>query len=209
MEYIDISAKTLDEAITDACRQLSVTSDSLDYIVIEEGSTGFLGLGHKPYLIKARAKNTMDDGAKKFLDEIFAAMEMEVNVTVRMNDEDNSLDIELAGDDMGILIGKRGQTLDSLQYLTSIIVNKGKEEYIRVKIDSENYRRRRKDTLEKLAKNLSSKVKKTGRNVTLEPMNPYERRIIHSYLHDDDEINTYSVGDEPTRKVVISCKKQK
>ena len=209
MEYIEISAKTLNEAITEACQKLSVTSDKLDYIVVEEGSAGFLGLGQKPFVIKVKERDTLDEGAKKFLDDIFACMDMEVSVSVRMDKENNILEVDLAGDEMGILIGKRGQTLDALQYLTSIVVNKEKEEYVRVKVDTENYRKRRKDTLENLAKNIASKVKRTRRNVTLEPMNPYERRIIHSYLQADGDVTTYSVGEEPMRKVVVSFKKNR
>ena len=209
MEYIEISAKSLDEAITEACQKLSVTSDKLDYIVVEEGSAGFLGLGQKPFVIKVKEKDTLDEGAKKFLDDIFACMDMEVSISVRMDKENNTLEVDLAGDEMGILIGKRGQTLDALQYLTSIVVNRDKVEYVRVKVDTENYRKRRKDTLENLAKNIATKVKRNRRNVTLEPMNPYERRIIHSYLQADSDITTYSVGEEPARKVVVSYKKSK
>lgn len=133
-------------------------------------------------------------------------MDLKVNITTEENKEEHTMDIDLSGDDMGVLIGKRGQTLDSLQYLVSLVINKGEEEYIRVKVDTENYRQRRKDTLENLAKNISFKVRRTGRPVTLEPMNPYERRVIHSALQNDRYVETHSEGEEPFRKVVVSLK---
>ena len=207
MEYIEISAKTVNEAITEACRKLSVTSDRLLYEVVDEGSNGFLGIGSKPAIIKAAVKDeeiSIEDKAKKFLNDVFAAMSMTVVVNVTYNESEREMDIDLSGDDMGILIGKRGQTLDSLQYLVSLVVNKEVENYIRVKIDTENYRERRKETLENLAKNIAYKVKRTRRSVSLEPMNPYERRIIHSALQNDKYVTTYSEGEEPFRKVVVA-----
>lgn len=210
-EFIEVSAKTVNEAITEACRKLGVTSDKLEYQVIEEGSSGFLGIGSKPAIIKASAKIeevSAEDTAKNFLKDVFAAMNMQVVIDVKYNEEEKSMDIELSGDEMGVLIGKRGQTLDSLQYLVSLVVNKEMEEYIRVKIDTENYRQRRKETLENLAKNIAYKVKKTRRPVSLEPMNPYERRIIHSALQGDKYISTHSEGDEPFRRVVVTYKRQ-
>lgn len=144
---------------------------------------------------------------RKFLDDVFAAMHMTVTVDTKYNDALHSLDVELSGDEMGVLIGKRGQTLDSLQYLISLVVNKGTTEYIRVKVDTENYRQRRKETLENLAKNISYKVKRTKRPVALEPMNPYERRIIHSALQNDRYVTTYSEGEEPYRRVVVTLKR--
>ena len=144
---------------------------------------------------------------KKFLSDVFAAMHMTVTVETKYNDSLRSLDVELSGDEMGVLIGKRGQTLDSLQYLISLVVNKGTTEYIRVKVDTENYRQRRKETLENLAKNISYKVKRTKRPVALEPMNPYERRIIHSALQNDRYVTTYSEGEEPYRRVVVTLKR--
>ena len=145
--------------------------------------------------------------AETFLKDIFRTMEMEVEM--KSSFEDDTLSIDIAGDDMGILIGKRGQTLDSLQYLTSLVVNKGKASYVRVKLDTEDYRNRRKATLENLAKNIAFKVKKTRRPVFLEPMNPYERRIIHSALQNDPYVTTHSEGDEPCRKVVVTLKKDR
>ena len=145
--------------------------------------------------------------AENFLKEVFAAMELTVEINIQYNKETGNLEIDFAGDDMGILIGKRGQTLDSLQYLTSLVVNKGDNAYVRVKLDTENYRSRRKDTLENLAKNIAFKVKKTRKPVSLEPMNPYERRIIHSALQGNKFVETYSEGNEPYRHVVVTLKK--
>ena len=207
MEYIEVSAKTVDDAITEACQKFTVTSDKLEYEVVDEGKAGLLGIGARPAVIKVRVKSSVDDKARDFLKEVFAAMDLTVICNVKYNEEESSMDIELSGDEMGILIGKRGQTLDSLQYLVSLVVNKETENYIRVKVDTENYRKRRKDTLENLAKNISYKVKRTKRPVSLEPMNPYERRIIHSALQNDKYVTTYSEGDEPFRHVVVVLKK--
>ncbi|MBP5299734.1 MAG: protein jag [Lachnospiraceae bacterium] len=207
MDYIEISAKTLEDAITEACQKLSITSDKLDYIVIEEGSNGFLGIGSKPSVIKARVKGSLTDIAKEFLNDVFAAMNMTVVINVKYDEAEKTMDIDLSGDEMGVLIGKRGQTLDSLQYLVSLVINKGVEDYIRVKLDTEDYRARRKETLENLAKNISFKVKRTKRSVSLEPMNPYERRIIHSALQNDKYVTTHSEGEEPFRRVIVSLKK--
>ena len=151
-------------------------------------------------------KSSIQDTARDFLKDVFEAMDMTVVVDVKYDEIENSMEIELSGDDMGVLIGKRGQTLDSLQYLVSLVVNKNVENYIRVKVDTENYRQRRKETLENLAKNISYKVKRTKRPVSLEPMNPYERRIIHSALQNDKYVTTHSEGDEPFRHVVFVLK---
>ena len=207
MDFVQFSAKTVDDAITDACQKFSVTSDKLEYEVVEEGSSGFLGIGAKPAIIKARVKSSISDIAKNFLNEVFDAMNLTVVIDVKYNELEKNMDIELSGDEMGVLIGKRGQTLDSLQYLTSLVVNKDAEEYIRVKVDTENYRQRRRETLENLAKNISYKVKRTKRQVSLEPMNPYERRIIHSALQNDKFVTTHSEGEEPFRRVVVTLKK--
>ena len=152
-------------------------------------------------------KSSVQDVAKTFLNDVFEAMNLTVVITIKYDELDNLMDIDLSGDEMGVLIGKRGQTLDSLQYLTSLVVNKDVENYIRVKVDTENYRKRRKDTLENLAKNIAFKVKRTKRPVSLEPMNPYERRIIHSALQNDRYVTTHSEGDEPFRRVVVTLKK--
>ena len=207
MEYIEFSAKTVSDAVTEACQKFVVTSDKLDYIVVEEGSTGFLGIGAKPAIIKARVKGNVADAAKDFLKEVFDAMNMVVVIDAKYDEENKNLTIDLSGDEMGVLIGKRGQTLDSLQYLVSLVVNKEAEDYIRVKVDTEDYRKRRKDTLENLAKNIAYKVKRTKRPVSLEPMNPYERRIIHSALQNDKYVTTHSEGEEPFRRVVVTLKK--
>lgn len=207
MDYIEVSAKTVNDAIIEACQKLEVSSDKMEYEVIEEGTSGFLGIGSKPAVIKARVKCSIKDDAKNFLNDVFAAMKMTVVVEVQYNEEEKNMDIELSGDDMGVLIGKRGQTLDSLQYLVSLVVNKNTDEYIRVKVDTENYRARRKETLENLAKNIAYKVKRNKRPVSLEPMNPYERRIIHSALQNDKYVTTHSEGDEPFRRVVVTLKR--
>ena len=257
MEYREFTAKNLDDAITEACETLMVTSDRLDYEVVSSGSSGFLGIASKPAVIKARIKEEAPEveevkaepkkeekpevkkevkkeekkeapkeevkaekkassningdelvaKANAFLKDVFGEMNMEVNLNSKFNDKENILDVELSGDEMGVLIGKRGQTLDSLQYLISLVVNRETEEYIHVKVDTENYRERRKATLENLAKNISIKVKKTRQSVALEPMNPYERRIIHSALQNDRFVTTHSEGDEPFRRVVVTLKK--
>ena len=207
MDYQRFSAKTVSDAITEACKVLGVTSDKLDYVVKEEGSTGFLGIGAKEAVIEAKVKSSVVDKAKIFLNDVFTAMKMTVVINAEYKEDERELTIDLSGDDMGVLIGKRGQTLDSLQYLVSLIVNKDSTEYIRVKVDTENYRKRRQDTLENLAKNIAFKVKRTKRTVSLEPMNPYERRIIHSALQNDKFVTTHSEGEEPFRHVVVTMKR--
>lgn len=210
MDYMEFSAKTVNDAVTEACKQFTVPSDKLEYVVVEEGSTGFLGFNSKPAIIKARVieeELSIEDQAKKFLQDVFQAMNMTVVIDAKFDEKESTLDIELSGDEMGVLIGKRGQTLDSLQYLISLVVNKGTNEYIRVKVDTENYRQRRKETLENLAKNISYKVKRTKRPVSLEPMNPYERRIIHSALQGNKFVETVSEGEEPYRHVVVKLKR--
>ncbi|MCM1181445.1 MAG: protein jag [Clostridium sp.] len=243
MDYKEFKAKTVDEAITAATIEFGVTSSELDYEIVEKGSSGFLGIGAKPAVIKARKKNEKTDSnedfsnvsvneksakskketkkvsvgagadteivkkTKEYLNTLFHAMKIETEVTISFDEESNNMSIDLEGPEMGILIGKRGQTLDSLQYLISLFVNKESESYIRVKLDTENYRARRKDTLENLAKNIAYKVKRNRRSITLEPMNPYERRIIHSALQNDKYVATRSEGEEPYRKVVVYLKK--
>lgn len=241
MEYVEFKGTTKNEAITAACTHFSIPSNKLDYEVIEEGKAGFLGIGAKPAVIKARVKEESEETtqksetvniitedpviasvkeaaekiedidveavAKKFLEDVFKAMNLTVHMDIKYNESLKNLDVELSGDEMGVLIGKRGQTLDSLQYLISLVVNKGTNEYVRVKVDTENYRERRKETLENLAKNISYKVKRTRRSVSLEPMNPYERRIIHSALQNDKYVTTHSEGEEPFRRVVVVPKK--
>ena len=254
MDYIEVKAKTIDDAITDALVQLGITSDQLDYEVIEKGSAGILGLGRKDAVIKARKKVVVpekkvepvvekkpevpvqkkEDAQKKkeekvektpvkapvnidfaslevsvkdFLTQVFAAMQLEVEIITKVDEENKVIDVEFKGPEMGMLIGKRGQTLDSLQYLTNLAVNKQSDSYIKVKLDTEDYRKRRKETLENLAKNIAYKVKRTKRPVSLEPMNPFERRVIHSALQNDRYVSTHSEGEEPYRHVVVTLKK--
>ncbi len=209
MEMITVTAKTVEDAIIQASMQLGVSSDRIQYEVIEKGSAGLLGglIGSRPAVIRAKKVETIDEKAVEFLTSVFDAMGIVVNIDTKLNEEEKELEINLSGDEMGILIGKRGQTLDSLQYLVSLVVNKETENYLRVKLDTENYRERRKETLETLAKNIAYKVKRTRRSVSLEPMNPYERRIIHSALQNDKYVFTRSEGEEPFRHVVIALKK--
>lgn len=281
MDYIEVSAKNKEEAIIKASMQLETPSDELDIQVISEGSSGFLGFGSKPAIIRVRKKDPSEleddilsepaapvvekkpepvkavktpvkepvkeqekkpakkeakepvketvkemekasrpvelitdegeiqeikDRAHEFLTGVFGAMNLEVEIKTVYNTADRCLDVEFSGDDMGILIGKRGQTLDSLQYLTSLVVNKGKNNYVRVKLDTEDYRSRRKETLENLAKGIAYKVRKTRKPVVLEPMNPYERRIIHSALQGNRYVETFSEGEEPYRHIVVKLK---
>ena len=288
---IRVSAKTLDDAITEALIQLGVTSDRLEYNVIEKGSAGFLGIGMKQAVIEAWKKedkeeeeflkaveetirenpvkeyfakednlkeddvkeNQAEEAAKKeeavreektekeeasanakeeksepvsvkekellakvedetiryveqFVKDTLKAMDMDVEITSSI-DKDGALYVDMKGENMGILIGKRGQTLDSLQYLANRVANKHQSGYVRVKLDTENYRARREETLKHLAKNIAHKVKRNRRPVILEPMNPYERRIIHSTLQSDPYVTTHSEGEEPYRKVVVTLKR--
>lgn len=207
MEFIEVSAKTVEDALTDASVQLGITSDQLEYEIVEKGSSGFLGIGSKNAVIRVKVKSSIEDEVKKFLTSVFNAMNMEVEIIINKNEDEKFLDVELKGDDMGVLIGKRGQTLDSLQYLTSLAINKHRDDYYKVKIDTEDYRNRRKDTLENLAKNIAYKVKRTKRPVSLEPMNPFERRVIHSALQNDKYVTTHSEGEEPYRHVVVTLKR--
>ena len=207
MEFIEVSAKTVNDAITDALVQLGVTSSQLEYEVVNEGSTGFLGFGSKPAVIKARKKFSIEDTVRDFLKRVFEAMDMEVEIISKYDEDSSMVEVEFKGSEMGVLIGKRGQTLDSLQYLTNLAVNKQSDKYVKVKLDTEDYRKRRKDTLENLAKNISYKVKRTKRPVALEPMNPFERRVIHSALQNDKFVTTHSEGDEPYRHVVVTLKR--
>ena len=205
MEFIEVSAKTVEDALTEALVQLGTTSDQVEYEVVEKGSSGFLGIGSKAAVIKVRKKCSIEDNIREFLDKVFDAMNLKVEIII--TNEDNNYAVDLKGDDMGVLIGKRGQTLDSLQYLTNLAVNKNTEEHVKVKIDTEDYRNRRKETLENLAKNIAYKVKRTKRPVSLEPMNPFERRVIHSALQNDRFVTTHSEGDEPYRHVVVTLKR--
>lgn len=207
-DYIEISAKTVDDAITEALLKLETTSDKIEYDIVEKGSNGLFGfIGAKPAVIRVRKKFNLVDNVQSFLKDLFRAMNMNVKSNIDYDEGDRTMNIVFSGDEMGILIGKRGQTLDSLQYIISLVVNKESDSYIRVKVDTENYRERRKETLETLAKNIAYKVKRTRRSVALEPMNPYERRIIHSALQNDRYVETHSEGEEPYRKVVITLRR--
>ena len=207
MEYIEVSGKTVDDAVTEALIKLGATSDQIEYEGIEKGSAGFLGIARKDAVIKVRKKCTVEDNVREFLEKVFNAMNLQVEIIIEKDEENNNIAVELKGADMGVLIGKRGQTLDSLQYLTNLAVNKQSEEYVKVKIDTEDYRKRRKETLENLARNIAYKVKRTKRPVSLEPMNPFERRIIHSALQNDKFVTTHSEGEEPYRHVVVTLKR--
>ena len=207
MEWVEFTAKTVDEALDAALQKFETTSDKVEYEIIEKESNGLLGLFSKPAKIRVKRKATLADIAQDFLKKVCTNMGVEASFEVKCDEEESRIDINIVGKDMGLLIGKRGQTLDSLQYLTSLVVNKESTTYYKVKLDTENYRERRKETLENLARNISFKVKKTKQSVALEPMNPYERRIIHSALQYDKYVETYSEGEEPNRKVIIAMKK--
>ena len=210
MDFKEFSAKNVDEAITLACESLGITSDKLEYEVVDKGGNGFLGIGSKPAIIKARKNASVEEIARTFLSDVLGAMDIANKLDIQVNDDkEKEININILGDDMGVLIGKRGQTLDSLQYLVSLVVNKDSDNFYRIKLDTENYRERRKATLENLARNIAMKVKRTKRPVSLEPMNPYERRIIHSALQNDKFCTTKSEGEEPFRHVVVVLKKDK
>lgn len=207
MNFYEFSAKTVEDAITEALVNLGTTSDQIEYEVIERGSTGFLGLGSKNAVIKVWKKFSVEDSITEFLIKVTSAMGLNVKVQITADEEDNTYNVELSGDEMGVLIGKRGQTLDSLQYLVNLAVNKNTENYVKIKLDTEDYRKRRKETLENLAKNIAFKVKRNKKPVALEPMNPFERRIIHSALQGDKYVTTHSEGEEPFRHVVVTLKR--
>jgi spoIIIJ-associated protein len=207
MEFKTFTAKTVDDAINQAMLELKISSDELEYEVKEEGTKGILGFGARPAVIEARRKFSLTGAAEEFLYAVFESMNMKVHLLTEYDEAEKTINIDLQGDDMGILIGKRGQTLDSLQYLTSLVVNKKTEEYVRVKLDIENYRERREETLENLARSIAAKVRKSHKPIVLEPMNPYERRIIHSCLQNDRYVVTSSEGEEPYRHVVVSPKR--
>jgi len=209
MDYIEVTGKTVEDARTEALIKLGTTSDQIEVEILEKGSSGFLGIGSKPAVIRVRRKFTMEDCVRDFLMQVFDAMDLTVDISVEVEEDNHTVNVELKGDEMGVLIGKRGQTLDSLQYLTSLALNRHTDEYVKVKLDTEDYRKRRKETLENLAKNIAYKVKRTKRPVSLEPMNPFERRVIHSTLQNDKYVSTHSEGEEPHRHVVVTLKKDK
>ena len=251
MEYKVYSGKSVEEALTSALIDMAITSDQVEYEVIEKGSSGFLGVGSKDAVIRVRKKETIQESeetfslegmlseeapaeeiadktpeevteetvqaeevpqadispekaAETFLSDVLPLMGAKVSVSIDFDHDENVMNIDMEGKNTGMLIGKRGQTLDALQYLTSLVVNKKSDSYIRLKLDTENYRERRKETLENLARNIASKAKRTGREVSLEPMNPYERRIIHSALQNDPGVTTYSEGENLDRHVIVA-----
>ncbi len=205
MKSVEATGKTVDEAIESALLEMELSREDVDYQVLEEGSKGLFGIfGSRPAKVRVTEKDTPVRRAKEFLSQLLEKMGVKADIIIK--EDDNRLNIGLEGKYMGVVIGHRGETLDALQYLTSLVVNKGTEKYKRVIIDTENYRRKREETLVKLAKRLAVKAKKTGRSVVLEPMNPYERRILHSTLQNHPYVQTHSEGEDPNRRVVITLK---
>lgn len=207
MKIIEMMGKNVEDAINNALKELNVTRDKVKVETLDEGSKGFLNIiGVKPAKIRVTVKRDSLYEAKKFLTEVLQSMSMKAEVELKY--ENNEIRIDLVGPNMGLLIGYRGETLDSLQYLVSLVVNKNHdEEYKRVILDTENYRAKREETLKRLASKIAYKVRVSGRVLKLEPMNPYERRIIHSTLQNDSYIYTFSEGEEPYRRVVVDLKK--
>jgi len=208
MKSIVKTAKTVDEAVNLALEELNVEKEDVTIEVLEEPSKGLFGLiGTKEAKVRVTPTNDPVEIAHDFLELIFSKMDIKGKIRAEKNGRDLLVNIEdISSSDMGILIGKRGGTLDSLQYILSLVINKNREKYVRVLLDTENYRQKREETLIRLAKKMASKVKSMKKTVRLEPMNPYERRIIHSALQNDSSIVTYSEGEEPYRRVVIGLK---
>lgn len=205
-QVIEKTAKTVQEAINLALDELHASPDNADIEVLEEGSKGLFGIGSKVARVRVTLKDIQKNRGEKFLQEVFS--KMKVSVDIETEEDEESMTLRIKGKDSGIIIGRRGETLDALQYLTSLVVNKNREDYKRVTVDIENYRQKREETLVRLASRLAERVVRYRKNVTLEPMNPYERRIIHSSLQNNKMVETYSVGDEPNRKVVITLRQQ-
>lgn len=206
MKQVEKIGRTVEEAIDLALQELQVDKDKVRIEILDEGNKGLFGVfGGKESKVRVSVNNEAIERAEKYLNDIFKAMKVKVEVS-SIETSDN-IEITLIGDDMGALIGRRGECLDALQYLVSIIVNKGEPEFTRVVLDSENYRQKRKDTLENLANRLAARVARDRKNITLESMNPYERRIIHSALQNNKYVETISIGEEPNRRIVISYKK--
>ena len=209
MEFKEYKGKNVDEAITNACIDLGIEAAKLEYEVIEKGSNGFLGIGSKPAIIKAKKNQSVEDIAREFLNKVFTAMELTVKIDIKIveNEKENIVNINIIGEDMGILIGKRGQTLDSLQYLVSLVINKKVKSLIELNL-TENYRERRKATLENLARNISLKVKRIKKPVALEPMNPLMKEELFIQLFRTiSSVQQKSEGDEPYRHVVVMLRK--
>lgn len=205
-QVVEKTGKTVQEAINLALEELNASLDNADVEVLEEGSKGLFGIGSKVARVRVTLRNIQNNQAEKFLQDVFSKMNVAVDIETEENEE--AMTLKITGKDSGIIIGRRGETLDALQYLTSLVVNKNREDYKRVTVDIENYRQKREETLVRLANRLAERVIRYRKNVTLEPMNPYERRIIHSTLQNNKMVETYSVGDEPNRKVVITLKQQ-
>lgn len=201
---VEKTAKTVQEAINLALEELGAQRDDVEIQVIDEGTKGIFGIGSKYARVQVVMKSSRSDDGVSFLKNVFSKMNVEVEI--EKIEDDESILLKITGADSGIIIGRRGETLDALQYLTSLVVNKQSDEYKRVTVDIENYRQKREETLVKLADRLAERVVRYRKNVTLEPMNPYERRIIHSTLQNNKLVETHSVGEEPNRKVVITLK---
>ncbi|WP_434302758.1 RNA-binding cell elongation regulator Jag/EloR [Clostridium botulinum] len=207
MKVIEMTGKTIEEAINHGLKELNTSKDKVEIKVIDEGSKGFLNfIGTRPAKIEMKLKKDYEKEVRDFLESILKSMDVGAKISIK--EKKDVIKIDLSGPDMGIIIGYRGETLDSLQYLVSLVINKDQScDYKRVILDTENYRDKREETLKKLARRLGHKVRETGRPVKLEPMNPYERRIIHSELQNNNYVETYSEGEEPFRKVVINLRK--
>ncbi|WP_097028229.1 RNA-binding cell elongation regulator Jag/EloR [Clostridium peptidivorans] len=207
MKYIDMTGRTIAEATKNALKELNVTEDKVKVDILDKGNKGLFNLiGSRPAKIRVTVKKDYTCEAREFLREVLNSMGIKAEIRIR--EEQDALKIILAGPEMGLLIGYRGETLDSLQYLVSLVINKDhEEEYKRVILDTENYRQKREETLKRLALKIASKARRTRKVVKLEPMNPYERRVIHSVLQNDPEVKTYSEGEEPYRRVVVDLKK--
>lgn len=203
-QFVEKTGKTVQEAIFLALEELQAENEDVDIEVLEEGSKGLFGIGGKVAKIRVTLKDTQLTEAKRFLINVFS--KMYVSVEIEAQEDDESILFNIKGEDSGIIIGRRGETLDALQYLTSLVANKNRDDYKRVTVDIENYRKKREETLIRLANRLAERVERYKKDVTLEPMNPFERRIIHSTLQDNRYVETYSVGEEPNRKIVIRLK---
>ena len=206
-KVIEKSAKTVQDALKLALAELGLSEAEVSYEVIEEGSKGIFGIGAKDAVIRVTPTINFEARAYNFLNDVFVGMGLRVDIDIKF--EEKRMDIVLSGENMGIVIGKRGDTLDALEHLVSLCVNRGDGDYIRVSLDTENYREKRRQTLINLAENLANSVVKNRKKVTLEPMSSNERRIIHSTLQNNKFVDTYSIGDEPNRKVVIALKRTK
>ncbi len=209
LKKIEKSAKSKEEAVELALAELGVSEEDVTVTVLEEGTKGFLGLGSKETTVLVEVNDISIIRIKKFLADVFKGFNIDVQIDAKRSE--NGIDVELSGDNMGIVIGKRGETLDSLQYLATLVANKGlsREEYAKVTLDTENYRQKRNEALVALSERLAQKVARTGKKYTLEPMNPYERRIIHANLQSSEVVTTFSIGEDPYRKIVIAPKNDK